>query len=178
MLFLLLALPGIALSILEFFLPFTARGAGLVELVFSLMLLVAAVFQLPAYRKVGALLCLLPFLVLFGRTRLNAEADGRRQTCMANLNFLADQVSSYRQKQGKFPATLKESAMRSLPLCPSAGRETYEAGYVFSAQDFTVCCKGAHHCGHFYEPPWAQPDYPCYSSVNGKLLPSHASTSP
>ena len=175
----LLALPALALCVFEYSAPWTGRGGGGVELAVALLLFVGAGFQFSRWRRQMLLvLCAIPIVTFLARTHLNADSDRQLSRCVANVNYLADQVAWYRQKNGRFPTTLEEAAMRSVPLCPEAEMDTYSAGYVVSEKEFTICCKGDFHHRHFYDAPQARADYPCYSSSRGQILPLNEGPTP
>jgi hypothetical protein len=88
--------------------------------------------------------------------------------CEENVGRLASEVDKYAYTHdGKVPKALKEVLSKELyqiPLCPSAGADTYSAGFKSSMRPhaYTLLCSGDHH-----KDASVGRDTPSYSTAKG-----------
>ncbi len=113
------------------------------------------------------------------RRRTQSATDGPR-VCKSNLHNLWMAANMWAEEhQGRYPARLHQLIpryLRAIPTCPSAGRDTYSAGYQSNASPprYTLVCQG-----HNHGEVGLLPDYPSLGSQSGFTLcyqstPSHA----
>jgi prepilin-type N-terminal cleavage/methylation domain-containing protein len=83
---------------------------------------------------------------------LKARAAGQLSGCQSGLKTVAQSVSMYATDyDGRYPTSLATATggkyMNAVPICPSAGTDTYTAGYsAAQAPDtYTVVCAGTNH---------------------------------
>jgi hypothetical protein len=88
--------------------------------------------------------------------------------CVSNVKNLATALEMYStDNSGRYPTLLSQLTpdyLRTIPTCPSAGLDTYSAGYTVVARPdgYTVECSGHHH-GDEGLPA----DFPRYTSTEG-----------
>lgn len=67
---------------------------------------------------------------------------------------------------GQFPDDLSKLTpkyLKTIPTCPSAGRDTYTDSLRPGPEGYTVCCQGKNHEGAGLH----QPNFPTYDNVKG-----------
>ena len=109
----------------------------------------------------------------FVRSRARAQLTA----CQSNLKTIATSLEMYaNDNQSNFPDVpnfnrLTPNYLKSIPVCPAAGIDTYTAGYVSdisgSASTYTACCSGLHHSGAGV----MVTNYPQYNSMSGLQMP-------
>lgn len=108
---------------------------------------------------------------------LGGRAGGPGQTCTAHQDHLAAALRLYSHEHGgQFPHRLSDlvpNYVDRLPSCPSAGQDTYTAGYAPSADrlEFDLCCKGDNHHDEYSWTEKPTTDLPGYNSVKGWTMP-------
>lgn len=124
------------------------------------------------------------FGVFSGGRAMRPMPQGQLTACKSNLKNIGTAMEMYASdNQGQCPKTLEAltpSYLKSLPECPSAGKQTYASSYQvkrkavptdktnnkmptgLSSDDYTVFCQGDHH-----SKAGLPTDYPIYSSLNG-----------
>lgn len=99
---------------------------------------------------------------------IRARAMGQLTACKSNLKNLATSLEAYSVDNGaRYPTalvTLTPAYIKTLPICPTAGQQTYTASF-FSQVDpdtYLLRCEGTFHSS------LAIPtDYPQYDSGRG-----------
>lgn len=108
---------------------------------------------------------------------MRARARGMLTACKSNLKNIGIALDMYAQDhEWQYPVRVDQLTpkyLKSLPVCPSVGRDTYSATYLLSPrpaptpaqtpgpqQDYTFRCAGGDH---------ANTSYPAYSSVQGLI---------
>lgn len=110
---------------------------------------------------------------------VGGRMGGNGQTCLAHLEHLVDALRLYSNEHGgRFPTSLSELVpdyVDSLPTCPSAGQDTYAAGYSRSADglEFDLCCHGDNHHEDYLWTDRPSQDSPHYNSVRGWQYPEN-----
>ncbi len=98
-----------------------------------------------------ALLIIALLLALFLPHYWQARARSNYVACEQNLRNIAVALQAYANDNGQlYPSGLQALTpdyLVTLPTCPSAGANTYLAGYQESTApvDYTVSCSGSHH---------------------------------
>ncbi|MBI2252054.1 MAG: prepilin-type N-terminal cleavage/methylation domain-containing protein [Armatimonadetes bacterium] len=101
---------------------------------------------------------------------IRARAQGQVTACKSNLKNISTALEMYStDSKGRYPTTLGtlvSNYLRAVPTCPSAGSDTYTAGYtsVQSPDGFTVWCTGTYHSG-----VGSGANMPQYSAVGGLI---------
>jgi hypothetical protein len=101
---------------------------------------------------------------------LNARKSGQITACKSNLKNIGTALEMYStDNYGRYPPALSKltpNYLKMIPTCPSAGMNTYSAGYrsASSPDAYTVFCGGRHH-----EAFGSAPDYPQYNSTQGLI---------
>jgi len=96
---------------------------------------------------------------------LRAKAEGDCVQCRSNMKNIGTALEMYStDNSGCYPIALRQvvpTYLQEIPTCPSAGRDTYSAGYAsFSKPDeYTVVCRGENH-----PTLGLGPNYPRYGS--------------
>ena len=106
-------------------------------------------------------------LVLASGASIGAAPDSYQESeCGAQLKTVGTALEVYStEHQGHYPQALSQLVPRylpAIPLCPTAKRDTYSAGYQVGMDPdrYRVCCTGTHH---FTE------NLPAYSSEGGLI---------
>ena len=92
--------------------------------------------------------------------------------CASNLGALSSALEVYRDSGGgQYPASLGALVpdyLKALPTCPSAGIDTYSAGYRRDGESggCSVACQGRNH-----QDMGVGPDLPAYTSDTGLEMP-------
>lgn len=100
----------------------------------------------------------------------HARAAGQLVACKSNLKNIGTAAEMYStDNSGRYPTKLSQltpNYLRSIPTCPSAGKDTYSASYksAVSPDGFTVACGGSHHTKD-----GLGPNLPKYTSLQGLL---------
>lgn len=105
---------------------------------------------------------------------LRAREQAMYTACIANTKTLATALEMYAtDHNSRYPkagsiSKLIPSYLKSLPLCPASGIETYSPSYKSRAtpDKFTFYCSGDNHEG-----AGIPPNYPQYISDAGTILP-------
>ncbi len=104
---------------------------------------------------------------------MGGRSGGTGQTCGAHMNHLIEALRLYsNEHQGQYPQTLGELVpdyIDRLPSCPSAGQDSYSAGYSRSADglEFDLACHGDNHHEEFVWTEKPTQDMPRYNSMRG-----------
>lgn len=103
---------------------------------------------------------------LFSQNFQQARSQGQLTACKSNLKNIATASEMWAaDHQGRYPKKLEELTpeyLRSIPTCPTAGKDTYSEKYesALEPDNFTVLCRGNHH---------GDPDYPRYLATEGLI---------
>ena len=90
------------------------------------------------------------------------------QECCSNLKNIGTALEMYSTDySGRYPVKLQQLVpeyLRSIPICPAAGKDTYSESYQMSkdGKSYSFCCKG-----HFHKSEGAPKDDPSYNSKTG-----------
>lgn len=101
---------------------------------------------------------------------IRARSQGRVTSCPSSLKNIGTALEMWEtDHQKKFPARLDDltpNYLKSIPTCPSVGRNTYSAGYAISpaADHYTLVCAGTNHAG-----VGLGPNFPQYTSRQGLI---------
>lgn len=99
---------------------------------------------------------------------IKARGQGQLTACKSNQKNLATALEMWStDHSGHYPERLSEVVpdyLRSLPTCPSAGKDTYSQSYSVgtSPDRFQFFCQGHHH-------PSTDANYPQYTSEQGLI---------
>lgn len=66
----------------------------------------------------------------------------------------------------QFPSELSSltpNYLKTIPTCPSAGRDTYTESLQLNPKGYTVCCQGTNH----EEAGLHHPNFPAYDNESG-----------
>jgi prepilin-type N-terminal cleavage/methylation domain-containing protein len=100
---------------------------------------------------------------------IKARAQGQLTACKSNLKNIGTALEMYSTDfSGHYGSTLSlltPNYLRIVPICPSAGTDTYSTGYsVGTTPDaYTFFCGGTNHTGAGI----TTADYPQYNSQQG-----------
>lgn len=85
-------------------------------------------------------------------------SDRQLELCRKNLEQIVLAVKLFSKQRGRRPTSLSELTegdsphLKSVPVCPASGSDTYSAGYRLTPEsentretEFTLCCKGENH---------------------------------
>lgn len=101
---------------------------------------------------------------------IRARAQGQFTACKSNLKNVGTALEMYSTDwSGRYPTDLQRLVpqyLKTLPLCPTAGRDTYSEGYRSTANpdSYFLCCLGPNHVDQGFPP-----DCPTYNSVQGLI---------
>jgi prepilin-type N-terminal cleavage/methylation domain-containing protein len=101
---------------------------------------------------------------------VRARWQGQMTACISNLKNVATGLEMYSTDNNfRYPSTLSvlvPNYLKAVPSCPSAGADTYTAGYasVSNPDTYTIVCSGNNHPGLGQDV-----NYPQYSSLSGLI---------
>ena len=94
--------------------------------------------------------------------------------CKSNCKNLATALEMYaKDNQGLYCMNLTQvtegNYLKSLPTCPSAGKDTYSSNYRVHTLParYTFYCEGLHHSKAFTGFPGKKDNFPQYSAEGG-----------
>ena len=104
----------------------------------------------------------------FVRSRATAQLTG----CKENLKNISTAIEIYRNDNSGCPPTLgllTPNYLTKMPICESAGVDTYSPGYSDSADNtwYTVNCQGSQHLGAGV----TLANYPQFNAFAGLIMP-------
>jgi len=106
-------------------------------------------------------LCILPNFY-------RARHSGQLTACKSNLKNIGTALEMYSTDyKGRYPSSLSyltPEYLRTIPTCPSAGKDTYTGSYLVREKPdtYTFYCKGSHHRNIY-----SCSNYPQYDSIEG-----------
>lgn len=101
---------------------------------------------------------------------IRARAQGQFTACKSNLKNIGTALEMYStDASGRYAtglANLTPNYLKTIPTCPSAGSNTYTAGYTSASNPdaYSVVCSGTNHTAVD-----ALANYPQYNSVQGLI---------
>lgn len=101
---------------------------------------------------------------------LRARCQGQSTACKSNLKNIATALEMFSTDHGgRYPALLSELTpkyVKSIPTCPSAGKDTYSSSYRVRRDPdyFQICCSGTNHAD-----VGLASNQPAYDSVQGLI---------
>lgn len=103
---------------------------------------------------------------------IRARAQGQLSACDSNLHNIATALEMYSTDwSGRYPGSsnlslLTPNYLKTIPTCPSAGSDTYTAGFsdASSPDLYTIVCAGTNHAGAS-----VAANYPQFTSVQGLI---------
>ncbi len=100
-----------------------------------------------------------------------ARTRGQLTACESNLKNLGTALEMYSTDwSGAYPTNvglLTPNYLKTIPLCPSAGSDTYSTSYQHTADSYSVACIGQHHGAE---------NLPAYTSAEGLQAPPRGSS--
>lgn len=117
---------------------------------------------------VAAIFAILALIILPNFMR--ARAQGTLTACKSNLKNIGTSLEMYStDHRGRYPQSLSElvpAYLNAIPTCPSAGKDTYSAGYrsTMVPDAYYLCCFGSNHIKE-----GLAANQPCYDSVQGLI---------
>ncbi|MGV8125392.1 MAG: protein kinase [Candidatus Xenobiia bacterium LiM19] len=115
------------------------------------------------------LLLMIPAMILSPAFK-GTEDRQKLDRCRENLKAISTAVEAYARDQGgSYPSSLKllsPDYLKEIPICPSAGKDTYSETYESGGADnYTFYCRGSYHRRFV-----SRPDYPRYSGTQGLIV--------
>jgi prepilin-type N-terminal cleavage/methylation domain-containing protein len=98
---------------------------------------------------------------------VRAKSRSQLTGCQSNLRNLGNALEMYNvDAQGRYPLAfgdLTPNYMKTIPLCPAAGSDTYSPSYLPSQlpDSYQISCNGNNHQG------FSPPGYPQFDSIRG-----------
>lgn len=83
-------------------------------------------------------------MTLLAAYRQHSGIAEQRATCLRNIQDVSRHLEDYARAHGTMPPTLAD-LKRTLPTCPSAGKDTYSSGYTVSGGFCNLKCSGNYH---------------------------------
>jgi prepilin-type N-terminal cleavage/methylation domain-containing protein len=100
---------------------------------------------------------------------IRARSRSQLTGCTTNLKNIATSVEMYNvDYNGRYPTAmslLTPNYLKSIPICPVAGSDSYSGGYTSTVlpDEFEVFCQGGFHAG------FTPTDYPRYDAAHGLI---------